>query len=346
MRTKPIIYLVLLALGLYLIAGAYPPAKLEVPESDLIFAHANHIDLECTDCHIDITTSTSASDRNLPGMDVCGNCHDVEDFDNCSLCHKNADEPGGIPEITRPIRFNHKSHLDRGTDCLLCHKGIDKSEKPSTEYMPTMALCMTCHDNTTASADCALCHENKITLFDIHPADWRHQHGDRAAADPEYCNTCHHNENFCIECHRGDNLSGNIHDLNYVYTHGLDAKSDEHDCSRCHDNRSFCNACHEQENRIPLLHSTAGWLTDHGQAARNDVENCASCHDSSDPTCARAGCHSDFDGIRGTDPRIHPGGSGQLEIKGPWHSDDGYFCFQCHVGTNTPGMGFCGYCHN
>jgi hypothetical protein len=34
-----------------------------------------------------------------------------------------------------------------------------------------------------------------------------------------------------------------------------------------------------------------------------------------------------------------------LKIHGPWHSDPGYFCFQCHTNTSRSGQGFCGYCH-
>ena len=208
-----------------------------------------------------------------------------------------------------------------------------------------MPVCMRCHDGVRAESGCALCHQSRQTLADIHPSVWKHQHAEQAVLDPDWCAACHQQEKFCIDCHRGDNLTGDIHDLNYRFTHGLDAQGKESDCSRCHDRRAFCNECHDSENRMPLAHSTISWLAEHGAAARRDIENCASCHEADDPTCARSGCHRDSDGLRGTDPRFHSSDPGRFDSHGPWHGDDDYFCFTCHTSTHQPGAGFCGYCH-
>jgi nitrate reductase cytochrome c-type subunit len=35
-----------------------------------------------------------------------------------------------------------------------------------------------------------------------------------------------------------------------------------------------------------------------------------------------------------------------FDMHGPWHSDEGYYCYQCHVSTHEGGVGFCGYCHD
>lgn len=327
------------------LAGRFPHAEFTMPPSDIIFSHANHVDLSCEDCHTDIRQSTSSDERNFPTMDVCGMCHDVEDFDLCGQCHRNTEEPEAIPHPTRPVKFSHAGHLDRGAECSVCHDGIATSEESSIKYMPKMSICLACHDGVEAPNACSLCHGQSPTLADIHPADWRHQHGDLASLERDWCRQCHAFEYSCAQCHRGDNLTGNIHDLNYKYTHGLDARSKRFDCSACHEERSFCNDCHERENLIPLLHSSMTWRSDHGRAARRDVENCAACHDSDDPTCARAGCHRDSDGIRGTNPRYHAASMTLFDSHGPWHNDDGYYCFQCHTDTRTRGVGFCGYCH-
>ncbi|PKK85092.1 MAG: hypothetical protein CVT49_00695 [candidate division Zixibacteria bacterium HGW-Zixibacteria-1] len=342
---KIIIVMIVSVLSLAWLAWGYPSTQLTVPPGDIKFAHANHTDLECLTCHAGAETSVSPQDKLYPAMEVCGDCHDIEEVDGCGTCHRSIDDPQALPNPDRPIEFNHKKHFEQKIKCTHCHDGIAESRESSTTYMPTMPLCMTCHDGIKADNSCALCHGQRITLLDIHPQDWRHQHGDRATSDPEFCGGCHRSERFCAECHREDNLEGNIHDLNYEYTHGLDAGSKEKDCARCHDRKLFCNACHERQNRIPLEHSTLNWLSEHGLAARNDIENCASCHDSSDPTCARGGCHRDIDGIRGTDPRIHTGNMAFLQSKGLWHGDDGYFCFQCHTSTRATGGGFCSYCH-
>ena len=329
-----------------ILASRFPGPGLFVAERDIIFSHALHTDLDCSDCHTDIETSALVEDRNLPTMDVCEGCHDIEDEENCGQCHRNPDEPGTSPHPDRTILFSHQSHLGRETDCAVCHGSIATSEGPQPKHMPDMAGCFSCHDGDKAGDACGSCHGDHITLADIHPAEWRHQHGDRAPFQTDWCLQCHQGASSCVDCHRGDNLTGGIHDLNYRFSHGLDAKSKRTDCSRCHDGQTFCNSCHERENLFPLLHSTIAWLTDHGRAARRDVENCASCHDSDDPTCARSGCHQDLDGIRGTDPRFHAPGNTLFSHKGPWHSDDGYYCYQCHNNPHQSGLDFCGYCHH
>jgi hypothetical protein len=343
-RLGLIIILALLA-GCAWLAWGYPPAKLTIPPSDIIFTHSFHIDFECIQCHAEIESSSLAQDKNFPTMGACGDCHDLEDFEACGICHRNTEEPGASPNPERSILFSHSKHIANQMACFSCHGDMSQDETSPENLMPKMAFCFECHDGVKADERCAVCHGQELTLLDIHPSDWNRSHGEGAVVDRQWCSGCHRQESFCIDCHRGDNLDGNIHDLNYIYTHGLDAKSREKDCTRCHDTKTFCNSCHEQEIRMSLVHSSMNWRTDHGKAARKDLENCASCHDSSDPSCARGGCHADFDGLRGTDHRIHPAGISQFDAKGPWHDDDGYFCYQCHQNTRLSGSGFCGYCH-
>lgn len=323
-------------------------AGLEVPPSDIIFSHGLHVAenaIECGVCHSRTATSVRADDKLLPEMDACGECHDIEDENSCKLCHRNADDPQAVPNPVREIKFDHSKHMSKVPSCLHCHAGADADTVLSTANMPKMRLCLECHDGARVDNSCKLCHGKNLALSDIHPADWRHQHGDRVSADPNWCTQCHRQEKFCLDCHRGDNLSGNIHDLNFRYSHGLAAISKQSDCRRCHEVSSFCDGCHRSEGRMPWRHSTLTWIAEHGEAARNDAENCASCHDTPSPTCARSACHEDRDGIRGTNPRIHASNSGQFENRGKWHDDSGDYCFDCHVSSSQAGVGFCGYCH-
>jgi hypothetical protein len=317
--------------------------------SELVFSHPLHVtdqEIECIACHATIPSSTTAEDRSLPSMDVCAECHDVEDDENCGQCHRDPDNPSAAVEIKLSVLFNHKRHLDLKTGCQTCHNMSGENGEISHGLtISGKALCMNCHDGLRATWDCHLCHADKTSLADIHPIGWRHQHNEHATLKPYWCRTCHQQEVYCIDCHRGDNQTGSIHDLNYEFTHGLDAQGKEVDCVRCHDRKGFCNECHENENRIPLAHSTLDWGTDHGRAARTDIENCASCHEVDDPTCTRAGCHRDADGLLGTDPRIHSADPSRFGSHGPWHDDDGYFCYACHTSTERSGIGFCGYCH-
>ncbi|SYZ74749.1 putative Cytochrome C family protein [Candidatus Zixiibacteriota bacterium] len=340
-------------LSIWLVAGtsAFPvyntPANLASLD-DIIFSHSLHADsagVDCELCHGTVYNSTAAADVNLPKMSVCGSCHDaVKDSTRCGMCHHNVKKPFGFGKVERLLIFSHKAHLSRGQDCSRCHSDLGKPGTAFLEHLPDMNRCYDCHDGKKYRNECSLCHADKITLSDIHPSDWRHNHGDRATNNREWCNICHRQESYCTDCHRGDNITGRIHDLNYQFTHGLDAQSKSADCRKCHETKSFCDNCHNAGLRMPLNHSTVSWRIEHGAAARNDVENCASCHDNSDPTCARGGCHRDFDGIKGTDPRIHID-SGPLSSHGPWHEDENYYCYQCHLNTHQAGQGFCGYCH-
>ncbi len=345
MRNAVLVFLGVLLIAGTIVADRLPGNSLHAADSDVIFAHADHTDVDCTDCHADIESSERAEDFNFPTMDVCGDCHDVDDDEDCGICHRNADDPQTSPELKREIVFSHKSHIGRGTECGTCHGSVSESAQTLPEHMPGMKGCFSCHDNFKAKDSCELCHAGNITLLDIHPADWRHIHEDKTVRDRDECLQCHTRDLSCLECHRGDNLLGNIHDLNYLYIHGLDAKSKLIDCSSCHDNQTFCYDCHARENRIPLLHSSAAWILDHGRAARRDPENCASCHDSADPTCGRGGCHLDADGLRGTDNRFHSPSASMFSSKGAWHNDDGHYCYVCHTNTHSSGIGFCGYCH-
>lgn len=330
-------------------ARSNPPGRSwERASSSVIFSHPLHVtqnEIECVTCHPDAAMSRSSGDRLFPAMDACAACHDVEDEDACGTCHRDRENPEASPHPERPIAFSHKDHLDRGAECARCHAGVMAAPDEQASALPAMATCMSCHDGLTAANDCKLCHGDRVTLADIHPGDWRHAHGDVAAHGDASCAGCHTRSSTCLECHRGDNLTGFTHDLNYAFTHGLDAAGKETTCAGCHETRLFCTDCHERNSRIPLDHSRIAWLSEHGREARSDVERCASCHDSGDPTCARAGCHSDFDGVRGTDQAIHDRDAGRFDRQGPWHNDAGYFCFQCHVSTGSPGTGFCGYCH-
>ena len=101
---------------------------------------------------------------------------------------------------------------------------------------------------------------------------------------------------------------------------------------------------------IPLSHTSPSFVTgltpgsDHAILAKRDIERCASCHDvqGADANCIL--CHSDPDGVKGTNPKTHV--SGFLnDSNGDWHTDGASVCYDCHSNSNTAGIGFCGYCH-
>jgi hypothetical protein len=333
-------------------------AAYEKPQSDIIFSHQTHFverDIECSACH-KTEQSMSAQDENIPGHDECSACHSVSNApDDCRLCHGDPDSPMGIVMPKRELIFPHATHLGENAssqECLTCHKGDEAMEsRVIGAAYPSMEQCFQCHDGLGASAECTLCHSRpaEMSLL-VHPPDWEHAH--RFASNDgggQNCMPCHHTESFCSDCHAGDNLVETVHDLNYRFNHGLDAKGKEFECQTCHDFDTFCIDCHSQEDAIPFNHFYSEWSPrrnsrTHADAARQDMESCASCHAEERSTCSQPGCHSDMDGVRGTDPSIHPSNFTDLE-KGPWHDDPSFECFQCHPNPGLAGRAFCGYCH-
>jgi c(7)-type cytochrome triheme protein len=60
-----------------LIAAIFPAAGAgQSPFSHQL--HLNKVGATCTACHVGATTSTEATDSNLPPASVCLNCHDGE----------------------------------------------------------------------------------------------------------------------------------------------------------------------------------------------------------------------------------------------------------------------------
>jgi c(7)-type cytochrome triheme protein len=356
-------------------------------QSIIKFSHSAHDGIsECADCHSAVSESINLSGSLLPVKDDCAACHDVDDDDNCSMCHYEdvyeALEPG-----SSALLFNHKLHIDdQELECEQCHSGIWEVNYSfeSTSVNPGMEQCYTCHNNTTVAANaCEQCHISTVNLLpqDHMAVGFMKNH---KFANEDNCQMCHEMETFCADCHVATigidetNLSNDfytpysphnyvdgtkqqiitrVHDLNYRFTHGIDAKGKTNDCQSCHQIETFCAECHASVDGdfamggiMPLSHTMPNFVTglapgsDHAILAKRDIERCASCHDvqGADPNCIL--CHSDPDGVKGTNPKTHVSGF-LKDVNGDWHSDGGSVCYDCHSNTNTAGIGFCGYCH-
>lgn len=267
----------------------------------LIFDHAFHrtdAELECAACHA-ATTSTTGKDDLLPGHGQCGDCHGVDDTDECSMCHL-ADEPGLSPRVREfSPKFNHEVHIAQGKiTCDACHTDLDAPLPPEqVGHLPMMSQCMTCHDQKRVTNECAACH---LPTEDLEPADhklnWEFLHGISASTSQEECALCHSVAEDCQACHNGDEVSS-PHPRNYVSTHGLDAHLSDIACGVCHEQRDFCNECHRSFNVLPADHFRPGWVTasggDHSDQATFDLESCMSCHETpnQEPVCAQ--CHGE-----------------------------------------------------
>ncbi|MDZ7375392.1 MAG: cytochrome C [candidate division KSB1 bacterium] len=338
--------------------------------------------MECTDCHASIAQSTKADDRNLPGHDVCQNCHDVEDDQKCTYCHIDLGNLEPWPTPMRKFYFNHQAHGK--LSCQKCHEGIEKADIGGGKFIPSQQNCNSCHNGLTATMECLECHSSSTPFRpDNHVPAWSREHAVHVRANVSDCGHCH-TGNYCQECHESTSLITtkilpqsyypnysphlkgqenqvikSVHGLNYRFVHQLDAAGKEKDCQICHETSSYCAQCHNSgfnAQMRPAWHGGPDWGAialgvgtgggRHAELARRDIERCAACHEvqGADPACLQ--CHTDFDGIRNTNPKTHGSGfANRFEEDSDFHHDDGAICFTCHTNTKRAGVGFCGYCH-
>lgn len=264
------------------------------------FSHKVHKDVtDCASCHTGVSESVSLNDRLLPEKSVCASCHDVEDSDNCTLCHyEEKYEP--FVKTKSELMFNHKFHVnDQKMECSACHKGLEEVDYSfeSTSVNPPMNVCASCHNNkTVATNNCEVCHSNTSNLI---PANHREvgfskSHKFHAESMKADCEMCHDND-FCESCHASTTMITEknvardfytpysphkfvnnikqqqitrVHDLSYRFTHGIDLKGKTAECQTCHQTETFCAECHNSKSSdfsmdgvVPSSHKTNGFVT-------------------------------------------------------------------------------------
>ncbi|MCX6152258.1 MAG: cytochrome C [Ignavibacteriales bacterium] len=294
-------------------------------KSQMIFNHSFHINekkMECEICHTglkEVDYSFKAV-KAMPQMETCYQCHNNEQgiaTNECEACHLST--ANLIPQ-------NHQT------------SNYKKTHKFAAEAND--ANCAMCHDNNS----CAGCHVGTNMLTE------------KNTAKDFYAPYSPHN---FVDGTKQQKIT-RVHDLNFTYTHGIDLKGKESECQTCHQAETFCAECHNLSGGdyaiagvMPTSHKAKDFMIigvgsgggQHATEAKRDIERCASCHDTQggDPACIT--CHFDSDGIKGTNPKTHPNGFMRDE-QGDWHNDSNSLCFNCHISTNSPGVGFCGYCHS
>ena len=296
------------------------------PVREIVFSHEQHVALTkgaCATCHSGLEEAEYGTAKNMPSMATCSSCHNERKATNqCEACHTN---------LTALVPPDHLAST------------FKRDHRELTRLGELEASCSTCHTQSF----CAECHSATEVM----------QFGKGAMmSDPT--------PRVFPGIGTKTSTLQMAHDLNYRFTHGIDAKVKTSDCYTCHSAQEFCSTCHEAGDNIttargfkPAWHLGAGFTTlgvgsgggRHATEARRAIESCVACHDAEggDPTCIT--CHSDADGIRGTDARTHPAGYMKTEY-GSWHAQPGATCYNCHTDMNArpggaKGRNFCGYCH-
>lgn len=248
-------------------------------QDSIIFPHNSHIEdeeLECTVCHADVEKSSSLDESLLPLMEVCSDCHDVDE--DCEMCHESPDDADTYPVSgsTSGLDFSHLFHLDSFSDCSRCHSQSIEDDGTAIRMEWQSWKCSACHQ------------ENKPQDHDI---SWSEFHGmSLQEHDDPRCATCH-TEKFCESCHSQSQFEPKTHNPNYMYTHGLEARVEILECSTCHHIENDCRKCHQQNMVLPSDH-TVQWTGfdsagQHGSEALDQPERCQVCH--STYSCER--CH-------------------------------------------------------
>ncbi len=302
MRTIKIYSLIAVSILIFLPMTALTLDHHEEGNSKIIkFSHQLHVgdvEVACEDCHTGVLESTSLSDRLLPEKDVCADCHDTDDDDNCETCHyEDVYEP--LVRMESALYFSHSQHLGDDANCEFCHQGFSEVDYSSEleNSNPPMSTCYQCHNNQSlASNVCESCHKTTADLVpDTHQRlGFLDNHKITALQANADCAMCHDN-NFCESCHVStigldvansktdfytpysphrliDNENMQqitlVHELNYRYFHGIDAKGRDFECQTCHQTETFCAECHNHEGGdyalggfVPYSHSQSDFIT-------------------------------------------------------------------------------------
>jgi len=320
-------------------------------KSGIIFNHSSHITqqkIKCETCHKGVYDVEYAEDAPhvFPAMETCYSCHNngiAAGSTTIGDTATNGTVAGGIAT----------SHIVASNACETCHistADLKPQSHKSSSFIASHkfaaskfnANCIMCHDN----ASCQECHTSTTTITQHNTSKDFYQ-----PYSPSNSGT-------------GTQLQQitRVHSLDYVYTHGIDAKGKTSECQSCHETESFCVNCHQGKEGdysirgiAPYSHRQSNFMVlgvgsgggEHATLAKRDIESCASCHDvqGGDPICIS--CHTDPDGIQGTNPKTHTANY-MRGVHGDWHNSRGSICFNCHTGSSPsspPGIGFCGYCH-
>jgi hypothetical protein len=270
------------------------PSEVIFPEQrlPLVFSHAKHLakKIECDFCHDKAPRSRHSSDDLIPTEEVCATCHPIDrehpervarSATACSAYHARVTPPATVDPVVMPapnLKFDHAAHAGRGIACTRCHARMDHVDLATRASLPSMALCLGCHDSGRgglhAPSRCSTCHltnpDNTLvtdlptgTLTpsgalrgDAHTLDFRTHHA-AVASDEKYCQSCHR-QDFCLGCHNGVVKPMDFHGNDYISRHAIDARKDDPKCSGCHRAQSFCLGCHERLGVVDFHTGAAG----------------------------------------------------------------------------------------
>jgi Zn ribbon nucleic-acid-binding protein len=125
--------------------------------------HAVNAHLQCADCH---TLAPSGEVYSVPTGKTCMACHSVIAKNSEAIKELKAyvDENEPVPwirvyEIPSFVEFNHKTHINAGAKCSVCHGDVAARDRLWRETDLSMTGCVNCHREKAASTNCTTCHD-------------------------------------------------------------------------------------------------------------------------------------------------------------------------------------------
>lgn len=173
------------------------------------------------------------------------------------------------------VRMRHSDVIEARLPCAQCHSAVGHEAGNSTRARTqspdqVMAICLTCHDDVKASAECDVCHGD-------HPLDAATTPANPGSTDMQMsCVGCHRasTQAACIECH-GLELP---HPREFFSRHAALSSDDPALCAKCHELASADEgcACHSEVN----VHGTySEWFPRHGAMAAETGPLGCNCHE-------------------------------------------------------------------
>ena len=167
--------------------------------------------------------------------------------ESCMRCHSEDIERVTDPSLLSTVRMSHAEPRTAGMGCLVCHAYNFRQEIGLPDR--GMEVCLKCHNNEQASADCTVCHV-KHPLSVSKGAQWDYaanllahtdpQQGCYRCHDPAPCDACHgvrmpHSKEFMAMQPRGHPAHSRGIDLAVCFTcHDGTSNLGATDCYLCH----------------------------------------------------------------------------------------------------------------
>ena len=147
------------------VAFSFAPPETTFVGQPIPFSHKQHAEtarLQCADCH---KLADSGEVVSIPTGQSCMACHAQIAKTSSSIKDLKAyvDDKEPVPwvrvyEIPSFVNFNHKTHLDAGSNCGTCHGAVATRDHLWRETDLSMGSCVNCHRATNANTSCNTCH--------------------------------------------------------------------------------------------------------------------------------------------------------------------------------------------